>query len=734
VEAAQQAENLKRDVMETTRRMDDALPKVSLWIWCLLGLVFWQVFLWAQNPSLMSDDSGEMIAAAYRLGIAHPPAYPLFCLMGRLFSFIPVGTVAFRFNLLSSLFVLFSFYFLGMSCVAFQGTARKKGSLAWLFGAASCFLSLFFLFSCRSVFAQALTAKGCVYTLTLLFLALFLWLRVKHFEKGMGFSTVFIVLFLWSLGLSNHWESEVLWVPFLIYWFHQEKFKWNLKLFVQSVSLILMGLSLYLYLPLRSALGVLPCWGAPQSLQGFIWVITREAYRGMEPLFRKGSFYVSFLKEYFRILSVYWLPGFVILASIGLFYLWRQYRALFYSTLILYIPVVLAVLAVPREETKFLMTVYLVPTQGLLAFWGFIGISLLLQKLSGLKTKLAMGAVVFLFGAGLFWTCRVFKQEDKSRYYLAADFSINALKLLPSKSFFLAEGDNYVVPLFYQRFVLGLRPDVVFIPSIFLTHLWGWNQLAAQDERVAAARSAMLYDWIEALSMMKGRGGLFYTIDQAYLRTGAMNESWTPWALERLDSKTAINPQWVSDHVLKLADTERFRGLNADYDPSDITTFEIHHYYANQYFLTALWLHTKGDWDDALRCFERGLPFYPKAAYAYNYMAAILGSQGYLGLAEKLCLLGIEADPGYYGCYENLANVYRLQGDSAKAKDCWQLGLSRATDLGRIQGLEEMYGKKVQTITGDKSAGDYRLLADRFQKEGLVFLEKLARQVGQAGR
>jgi len=103
-------------------------------------------------------------------------------------------------------------------------------------------------------------------------------------------------------------------------------------------------------------------------------------------------------------------------------------------------------------------------------------------------------------------------------------------------------------------------------------------------------------------------------------------------------------------------------------------------------------------------------------------------------LAEKLCLLGIEADPGYYGCYENLANVYRLQGDSAKAKDCWQLGLSRATDLGRIQGLEEMYGKKVQTITGDKSAGDYRLLADRFQKEGLVFLEKLARQVGQAGR
>jgi hypothetical protein len=48
-------------------------------------------------------DSGEFIATSYTLGIPHPPGTPLYVLIGRLFTLIPVAFVATRVNYLSAL-------------------------------------------------------------------------------------------------------------------------------------------------------------------------------------------------------------------------------------------------------------------------------------------------------------------------------------------------------------------------------------------------------------------------------------------------------------------------------------------------------------------------------------------------------------------------------------------------------------------------------------------------------
>jgi hypothetical protein len=48
-------------------------------------------------------DSGDLITAAYTLGIAHPPGYPLFTLLARVFTLLPVGEIAYRVNLMSAL-------------------------------------------------------------------------------------------------------------------------------------------------------------------------------------------------------------------------------------------------------------------------------------------------------------------------------------------------------------------------------------------------------------------------------------------------------------------------------------------------------------------------------------------------------------------------------------------------------------------------------------------------------
>ncbi len=71
----------------------------------MIPLVFLAAFagsLRCLAPGLATDDVPEMILAALRLDVTHPPGYPLFALTGRLFALLPAGGPAFRLNLLSA--------------------------------------------------------------------------------------------------------------------------------------------------------------------------------------------------------------------------------------------------------------------------------------------------------------------------------------------------------------------------------------------------------------------------------------------------------------------------------------------------------------------------------------------------------------------------------------------------------------------------------------------------------
>jgi hypothetical protein len=48
---------------------------------------------------VLPADSGEFQLAGAVLGIAHPPGYPLYTMLARLFTLIPVGSAAYRINL-----------------------------------------------------------------------------------------------------------------------------------------------------------------------------------------------------------------------------------------------------------------------------------------------------------------------------------------------------------------------------------------------------------------------------------------------------------------------------------------------------------------------------------------------------------------------------------------------------------------------------------------------------------
>ena len=67
----------------------------------LFAAVF-TIYLWAAPPGLYWLDSGELSSAAVSLGVAHPTGFPLFCLLGKAASLVPLGELAFRVDLLSA--------------------------------------------------------------------------------------------------------------------------------------------------------------------------------------------------------------------------------------------------------------------------------------------------------------------------------------------------------------------------------------------------------------------------------------------------------------------------------------------------------------------------------------------------------------------------------------------------------------------------------------------------------
>ena len=50
------------------------------------------------------EDSASFLLSGNFLGVAHPPGYPLYTILAKLFTLIPVSTVAYRIHLLNCLF------------------------------------------------------------------------------------------------------------------------------------------------------------------------------------------------------------------------------------------------------------------------------------------------------------------------------------------------------------------------------------------------------------------------------------------------------------------------------------------------------------------------------------------------------------------------------------------------------------------------------------------------------
>src|SRR3954464_2939368 len=166
-------------------------------------LVTLVLYLLTLSPSTAMWDTSEYIAAAYTLGIPHPPGNPLFVIIGRVFSILPIATtIAVRINILAAICSAVSagMWFLITERVLVSWFPQRwqrilGGVLAALIGATAF-----------TVWNQSVVNEK-VYTVSLVGLAIISWLMIRWSDDPDGRRAdriLVLVAYLLGLGYANH--------------------------------------------------------------------------------------------------------------------------------------------------------------------------------------------------------------------------------------------------------------------------------------------------------------------------------------------------------------------------------------------------------------------------------------------------------------------------------------------------------------------------------------------------
>jgi hypothetical protein len=227
------------------------------------------------SPSVTAlfDDSLEFQLVTYQLGIAHPTGYPLYTLLGWLFTRLPIGDVAYRVNLMSAVFGALAVtlvYLIGLE-IASNGERRPWSAVpAAAIGALALAVSPVF-------WSQTTLAE--VYTLNSAFVAGMLLLLARGIRRAKG---LMALAFLFGLSLTHH-RTTVLLLPAIAFYLWRAAKSGSMRLAptrktaVKSAALLMAPLLLYLYLPLRGQVGSLD-GTYTNTLAGFWQQVTAGGY------------------------------------------------------------------------------------------------------------------------------------------------------------------------------------------------------------------------------------------------------------------------------------------------------------------------------------------------------------------------------------------------------------------------------------------------------------------------
>jgi tetratricopeptide (TPR) repeat protein len=395
-------------------------------------------------------DSGELVTAVALLGIPHPTGYPLYVLLGKLWTIlVPVGSVALRMSLASAACAAAAaagIYLLARSA-ALTRPAALTGALVLAFS--------------PSFWSQANVQR--VYSLNALFVVLAL-ASAWRWDRTRSDRWLVLTVFLAALGSSNHTFMAIFGAAFALFTLASEPALLRRPgLLGPVIAAGVAGLLPYLYLPLRSRADPRLDWGNPETLDAFLAVVLRRDFWNRRWL-EGPTDLVPILGDWLTSTGaeLTWVGvGLAVVGAVA----YRRRAPVLLLALVVAANVGSMALHGSRSDL-FIWHRYYIPSYVVLALLVGMGCDALLRTAAGRWRRTPAWVVapipllvpIVLFATG--W-----RDFDRSRYRVAEDFSRTLLDTLPPGSHLAASDDNILFTLLYLHFVEGLRPDLDLIPQ-----------------------------------------------------------------------------------------------------------------------------------------------------------------------------------------------------------------------------------------------------------------------------
>jgi hypothetical protein len=500
------------------------------------------LYLITLSPSTAMWDTSEYIAAAYIMGIPHPPGNPLFILIGRVFSILPIApNVAMRINILAALSSAISagMWFLITERVLVAWLPQRwqrivGGSLAALIGATAF-----------TVWAQSVVNEK-VYTVSLVGMAISAWLTVRWCDDPDGRKAdrlLVLIAFISGLGYANHMAGFLVLPAVAIAVLIRRPrtaLRWRLLLAVAGA--LILGMTPYATQPIRAAyfpainegeptgcereIG-LDCTFSQLTWQRFKYNFDREQY-GKPSLGERQAPFSAQVGMWWLYFKWQWLrdhwdrrPGvqtalaviFLFLGGLGGYVHWRRDRRSFWFFGPLVFTVTFGLIyymnfkygysqapelgdSVPREvRDRDYFYLWSFSTWSVWAALGLVWVWESLAALAGAdevrhgdetvtiprrKSWLAASPVLGLALIPLFgnWDAASRRGEHDT-----ANFARDLLNSVEPYGILITAGDNDTFPLWYAQEVEGVRQDVLVANTSLLNTDWYTRQLIRQPVR-----------------------------------------------------------------------------------------------------------------------------------------------------------------------------------------------------------------------------------------------------------
>ena len=467
------------------KRQANSLLSRHWFVASAVSLTCFVVYLFTMCRTVSFIDSGELASVACTLGIAHPTGYPLFTILTHCFLLIPIPSEEIlRLNIFSAVVTALGvgvFYHVLIAVQRYALTMRRKGTEKGTeegieLRIAAAVSALVFGFS-TTVWSQSVAIE--VYGLHIVLILLTLWaffegLRMDSNGDGHIPSQMVAAAFLLGLSFANH-MTTILIVPALLL-LYIKSCGFNRLAVLRSARLFpffSLGVSLYIYLPLRARMQPPINWGYPAEIERLFWHVSGKQYRSwMFSSFDSGEKQLEYFFDHFHA-EFNW-----VIIPVLLFGMWRCFKSnkeLFWFLVVGFVSCLFySVNYDIHDIDSYFLLAYMM--SGICVFFGVYAIvDAARQKARRVTVSAVVVSLLILPGLQVYLNHSEVDESDNS---LVADYTHNILSGVEQNAVIVTyQWDYFAAPIQYYQLVRKERLDVVVIDKELLRKSWYFIQL-----------------------------------------------------------------------------------------------------------------------------------------------------------------------------------------------------------------------------------------------------------------